>query len=83
MKGTIQEQVYMALGKFVREKRAGENVNQKTLSDLTGVSMRAISTIENNKAISDANVEKLLLHFGFTAVVAVLFKPSIPLEEEE
>lgn len=67
----------------MRARRAELNMLQSDLKEATGVSMRAISAIENNKPISEENIESLLRFFGLTAAVSIEFTEITSKEEEE
>ena len=73
---------YNSVGKFIRSERAALSISQQDLSKETGVSMRVISAIENNKVISDKKIAALLDYFKADLVIKVEIKKRIVTEEK-
>ena len=50
---------------FSRIQRVKHRLSQKELAEKAGVSLKSISTIENEKAVRDVTLEKVAAFFGY------------------
>ena len=65
----LKSAAYKQLGKIIKLKRVENELSQEDLAIATKVSIRAISTIENGRKISDSNLDKLSNYFAVDFVM--------------
>lgn len=61
------------IGGFVRGQRGEQKISQSKLAKEADVSIRSITTLENNKKVSISTIEKIAKALGFKAKVKIEF----------
>jgi len=64
----------LLISAFVKEERKNQNLTQEELAEKSGISVRTIGSIEDNKSVRKSSIEKVVETLGFRLVVRYDFE---------